>query len=574
MSNHSDSEDSDDYIIEKGKVLGEGSYGKVYEGTTIINGEKKVCAIKTNYCDNVISGTNVLRDINFHFLLRHPFIIKINYIMQGDPFEAGGTAMTPLAKGLRKTQKHDSYHFVLDKVGKDVCHVIEDEEFDFEHIDKLICYTLLAVEYCHSKGVLHRDIKLENILFEKTKNNNIKVCLTDFGLSCTPTKYRPMTPGVYTAYYRPPEICADHLDYSYPADIWALGSSFYECLSNEYFPDAELREKDDNQIENKKLLRVQIKKMPDDMSKEELTSFLQKGGANKITRDKIMKNIKKFGRFDIKKDLIEKLEEEDISISSIKKFDELCDLISKMLYFNPDKRPTATECLEHSYFDHLRDVINETRKEYPPVKKEKQVIIYDIIERKWASNILIEVYNNRSKIEWYDIRILFHSLRIFDIYLNHLLHDDNVEKGNKEIEGVGRILTCNQTEFTIWTIMYMFHKFFTVLSLCESWENFYKFGEEKMKDKRNKKEIRLEQLRINKLIREVAELEKILIDDVLGYNIFDDSLLEFMDADYDEDITQEDIKINKKEAFERYCHLREFKGTMKNLYEKLILNNN
>lgn len=576
VSSETSDNDLDDHIIEKLSVLGEGAYGKVYDANAIIQGEVRECAVKTNFCDSKISGTNVLRDINFHFLLNHPNIIKINYLFEGDPFQYTKTPMTPLAKGISRNHRQDRYNFVFDKVGKDVCGVMEDSEFDFNYIDKLICYTLLAVEFCHANSVLHRDIKLENILYEH-KDDEIKVCLTDFGLSCAPTKYRPMTPGVCTPYYRAPEICAYHKDYSYASDIWSLGSAFYECVADDYYPGCGLTTRDSSAEENKKLLKCEIKKMPRKLPKEELSAFLKKGGMNGENQKKFLKNVKTYGNFDVKADLTKKLGECDFEID---KFDELCDLISKMLDFEPSKRPTATECLEHPYLSHLKDIIDKTRKDYPPIKKIRKIAIYDIVERKWACNILVEIFNdhmNKVEDDWCHMRILFHSLRIFDKYIEFLLEDDNTEKGTKEVEGSGRLMTYGRTEFVLWCIMYICHKFFTVLGSYMSWEDFYKFGAEKYNPKINKndkvkKMQNTEKSRVNKLIRDFDEVERIVIYNVLEYRIFEDTVLEYMDHDYDDEITREDIEMNKKEAFRRYCSVKEFKGTSRELYEKIILN--
>ena len=76
-----------------------------------------------------------------------------------------------------------------------------------------------ALEYCHSKNVAHRDIKLENILLDSV--NNIK--LIDFGFSTNyPTGQKTKT-FCGTPSYMAPEIVS-RIEYSGPpVDIWACG---------------------------------------------------------------------------------------------------------------------------------------------------------------------------------------------------------------------------------------------------------------------------------------------------------------------------------------------------------------
>jgi serine/threonine protein kinase len=88
---------------------------------------------------------------------------------------------------------------------------------------------LEAVLYCHSKGIIHRDIKLENILFSNEERTKIKII--DFGVSGL-LKTEKSKSG--TLRYMPPEVVNGSNLNSLPyIDIWALGCILYELITGE-----------------------------------------------------------------------------------------------------------------------------------------------------------------------------------------------------------------------------------------------------------------------------------------------------------------------------------------------------
>lgn len=88
--------------------------------------------------------------------------------------------------------------------------------------------TLKAVEKLHSKGIIHADIKPENILFKITKSGKIKIALADFDLAQTPDKTRAGAAG--TPGYVAPEVMAQagsgKVKYNYHNDQYSLGRTF------------------------------------------------------------------------------------------------------------------------------------------------------------------------------------------------------------------------------------------------------------------------------------------------------------------------------------------------------------
>lgn len=86
---------------------------------------------------------------------------------------------------------------------------------------QLVC----GIAHLHSNGILHCDIKCKNILIYENDN----IALTDFGLSkmIINPEIGTRIGNAYTLNYRPIEVLK-HINYSFPADIWALGCTLFE----------------------------------------------------------------------------------------------------------------------------------------------------------------------------------------------------------------------------------------------------------------------------------------------------------------------------------------------------------
>ena len=82
-----------------------------------------------------------------------------------------------------------------------------------------------TIRYCHDHGIVHRDLKLENFLFD----GDAKLKLIDFGLSCYYDDNIKMKRPVGTPYYVAPEVLKG--SYSKECDLWSIGVITYMLLS-------------------------------------------------------------------------------------------------------------------------------------------------------------------------------------------------------------------------------------------------------------------------------------------------------------------------------------------------------
>jgi len=193
------------------KKLGEGTYGIVYKAEN--TSTKKIVAIKQIYISEDDEGvpSTAIREIALLKSLNHKNIIKLNETIY---FNENLFLVFPFFDC-------DLKNYFSKNNGK-----ITKKEVMF-----ILYQILLAINYCHSKRVYHRDLKPQNILIdEKTKH----IKLADFGLSRTITlPNKPWTHEVITLWYRSPEILLGINRYSHTADIWSIGCMFGEfCNGN------------------------------------------------------------------------------------------------------------------------------------------------------------------------------------------------------------------------------------------------------------------------------------------------------------------------------------------------------
>ena len=198
----------------------------------------------------------------------------------------------------------------------------------FVRIQRIMKQIFEALKFVHDKEICHRDVKPENILLDE--NDNVKLC--DFGSSKKLTQDSNIKhfPHVVSRYYRAPELSLCHTDYTNKIDIWAAGCVFVELFTLEVlFP---------GKTEGSQLLEIMaIMGPPKKVDQKYLYNAISPDTQQMLEKVSGMQKIELSEVFPK-----ENYKSNEISLA--------VSLAKKLLQWNPDKRFTASQALDHKFF--------------------------------------------------------------------------------------------------------------------------------------------------------------------------------------------------------------------------------
>ena len=87
----------------------------------------------------------------------------------------------------------------------------------------ICCVVLQALDYCHSMGITHRDVKPHNVMIDHEMK---KLRLIDWGLAEFYHPSQEYNVRVASRYFKGPELLVDFQEYDYSLDLWSFGCMF------------------------------------------------------------------------------------------------------------------------------------------------------------------------------------------------------------------------------------------------------------------------------------------------------------------------------------------------------------
>lgn len=189
-----------DYLLTP--QSGRGKYSEVFEGVNVVNYQK--CVIK------------VLKPVKKKKIKRE---IKILQNLSGGP------NIVALLDVVRDSQSKTP-SLIFEHVNNTDFRTLYPKFQDLD-VRYYIFELLKALDYCHSKGIMHRDVKPHNVMID---HENRKLRLIDWGLAEFYHAGTEYNVRVASRYFKGPELLVDFQEYDYSLDMWSLGAMFASMI--------------------------------------------------------------------------------------------------------------------------------------------------------------------------------------------------------------------------------------------------------------------------------------------------------------------------------------------------------
>eukprot|EP00930_Biecheleria_cincta_P047851 TRINITY_DN33249_c0_g1_i1.p1 TRINITY_DN33249_c0_g1~~TRINITY_DN33249_c0_g1_i1.p1 ORF type:complete len:636 (+),score=115.54 TRINITY_DN33249_c0_g1_i1:119-1909(+) len=195
-----------DYYMQD-KVLGTGINGDVRQAHCRITGRK--VAVKSLSKQGLPKGKlqQLRKEIDIHLDMDHPHIVRLERVYESD---------LEVKLVMEKLEGGELFDCLQQRSR------LEERE-----VARLMRQCLLAVAYMHGQGYLHRDIKMENLIFTRKGSQDLK--LIDFGFATHWDGVNGLSERCGTLCYAAPEVLAG--SYTSKCDMWSIGVVAYMLLT-------------------------------------------------------------------------------------------------------------------------------------------------------------------------------------------------------------------------------------------------------------------------------------------------------------------------------------------------------
>ncbi|KAI3468547.1 hypothetical protein Pfo_025210 [Paulownia fortunei] len=276
------------------KEVGNGTFGSVWRALSKQSGE--VVAIKKmkkkyyswEECIN-------LREVKSLRKMNHPNVVKLKEVIR----------------------ENDVLYFVFEYMECNLYQLMKDRGNCFSEAEvRNRCFQVFqGLAYIHQRGYFHRDLKPENLLVSK---DVIKIA--DFGLAREINSQPPFTEYVSTRWYRAPEVLLQSPTYGPPVDMWAMGAIMAELFTlRPLFPGSS---------EADEIYKICC--VIGSPTKSEWTEGLELASAINYQFPQVAGV--------------------HLSVLIPGVSEDAINLITSLCSWNPCKRPTALEALQHPFF--------------------------------------------------------------------------------------------------------------------------------------------------------------------------------------------------------------------------------
>lgn len=216
------------YYDSNSAPLGKGAMGTVYLGFSCNSNQRiAIKRVKDIYANNKMIRERARQEASLSF--SHPNLVQMIGICEYNPYYgpifvlSGYIAGITLEAHVKEQLNHLPQEDRIEKISNELCHVLD------------------ALQYLHSRGIVHRDVKPSNIMIE----NGSVVKLMDLGIARLNGGNKYSSYGfIGTPQYAAPEQIlrdSDNTEINAQTDIYATGITFYELLTgyNPFKTDVE-----------------------------------------------------------------------------------------------------------------------------------------------------------------------------------------------------------------------------------------------------------------------------------------------------------------------------------------------